>query len=179
MTYWDELSKIISYARKNIISTLGLCWGGLAISKTLGIDKKMYDSKLFGVYKTRNIDKTHKITGEMDDYFYCPQSRHAGIDEEVLEKESLKGTINLLAHNEDSGYIIYESSDGKFIVHLGHPEYHTTRLIEEYERDVQKGRMDVNAPINLNLTNPINRWRSHSFEFFSQWIKYIHDSIAF
>ena len=179
VTYWNELSAIIRYARKNIPSTLGLCWGGLALSKILGIEKQMYEKKLFGVFRSKNMDKSNKITGEMDDIFYCPQSRHAGIDEKTLEIAENEGKIHLLAHAEDIGYFLFESSDGKFIMHLGHPEYHTSRLVEEYIRDMKKGRKDVEKPVNVDLDNPVNIWRSHGFEFFSQWIKYIHDSVAF
>jgi len=33
--YWDELVSILTYAKTNIASTLGVCWGGLALAKML------------------------------------------------------------------------------------------------------------------------------------------------
>ncbi|NLG17181.1 MAG: homoserine O-succinyltransferase, partial [Fibrobacter sp.] len=117
--------------------------------------------------------------GEMDDKFWCAQSRHAGFPDSMLEQERDKGNISLLAHAEGAGYTIFESSDRRFLVHLGHPEYEPSRLVEEYLRDKNAGRADVKPPRNLDLNNPVNTWRSHRTEFFSQWIKYIHETTTY
>jgi homoserine O-succinyltransferase/O-acetyltransferase len=179
VSYWEEVRRILKYARKNVASTLGICWGGLALAKYLGIDKTAYSKKVFGVYKTVNLNRDHRITGEMDDWFWCPQSRHSGIEDDVLERERDNGNINLLAHAEDTGYVIFESSDTRFLIHLGHPEYDPARLVEEYNRDLAKGRADVDPPKNVDMENPVNLWRSHRTEFFTQWIKYLHDSTSY
>jgi homoserine O-succinyltransferase len=175
VTYWPEVKNILAYARTTIPSTLGICWGGLALARFMGMEKVPFPKKLFGVFETRNIRRTHRITGEMDDVFWCPQSRFSGIPDEVLEQEQRKGTVTLLAHSEEAGYVIFESADRRFLMHLGHHEYEVGRLVEEYRRDVAKGRTDVEPPINLDLDNPVNRWRGQSLEFFAQWIKYIHE----
>jgi homoserine O-succinyltransferase len=173
--YWDELKGILTYARSNIASTLGLCWGGLALAKMLDIEKVNYPKKVFGIFESRNLDRKHPVTGEIDDVFYCPQSRHAGILDSVLEREQEKGNVHLLAHSKEAGYFIFESADRRFIIHLGHPEYNSRRLVEETLRDRQKGRKDVGDPVNFDIENPVNRWRGHRNEFFTQWIKYIYD----
>lgn len=179
VSYWEEIKRILKYARNNISSTLGICWGGLALAKFLGMDKVVFPKKIFGVFETVNLDREHPITGEMDDVFWCAHSRHAGITDEVLELERDKGMIHPLAYSKDAGYTIFESVDQRFIVHLGHPEYEPSRLIEEYLRDKNKGRTDVDPPRNLDLNNPVNTWRSHRTEFFSQWIKYIHETTTY
>jgi len=51
VTYWDEVQSIIHYARKNIISTLGICWGGMALARAIGVQKTSYKEKLFGVFE--------------------------------------------------------------------------------------------------------------------------------
>ncbi len=175
ITYWEEVTEILAYARKNIPSTLGICWGGLALAKVLGIDKQPCREKLFGLFETRNIDREHRITGTLDDVFWCPQSRHSFIPDRVLEDASHRGLVNLLAHSDGAGYVIFESSDHRLLVHLGHPEYDTQRLVEEYIRDRDKGRVDVDRPKNLDINRPINRWRGNSHEFFSQWVKYVYE----
>jgi homoserine O-succinyltransferase len=174
--YWDELKDILTYARSNIASTLGLCWGGLALAKMLGIEKITFGKKLFGVFEAKNLDRDHPVTGEIDDIFFCPQSRHAGILDVVLERERTAGNVNLLAYSKDAGYFIFESSDRRFLVHLGHPEYNSKRLVEETLRDREKGRKDVEAPVNFDIGYPVNRWRGHRNEFFTQWIKYVYDN---
>jgi homoserine O-succinyltransferase len=179
VSYWSEIQRILRYAQKNISSTLGICWGGLALAKYMGIEKIIHKKKIFGVYETINLERTHPITGEMDDRFCCAQSRHAGITDEVLEAQRDKGAVRLLAWSKEAGYTIFESADQRFLVHLGHPEYEPSRLIEEYERDRELGRSDVAPPANLDLDNPANTWRSHRTEFFSQWIKYVHETTTF
>jgi homoserine O-succinyltransferase len=179
VTYWEEIQRILRYAQRNVASTLGLCWGALAIAKYLGMEKELYPKKLFGVFETVNLDRDHRITGDLDDVFWCPQSRHSGVPDSVLEAERDKGKISLLAHSKDAGYVVFESSDQRFLMHLGHLEYEPSRLIEEYNRDLSGGRADVDPPRNVELENPKNTWRAHRNEFFSQWIKFVHETTQY
>lgn len=177
--YWKELVDILSYARRNVASTLGICWGGMALARLLGLDKIRLPKKLFGVYRNASLERHHGITGDTDDEFWCPQSRHSGIADEELERARDKGIVRLLSHAPETGYSIFESADQRYLMHLGHPEYEPERLIFEYERDLAAGRTDVMVPCNLDLERPINTWRSHRNEFFSQWIKFVYDSVSF
>lgn len=178
VNYWQELKEILLYARENIVSTLGICWGGLALGELLGLPKHTTERKIFGVYPTHNLERSHQILGDTDDVFWVPQSRHAAITDEELERASEDGRVHLLAHAAETGYTIFESTDHRFLAHLGHPEYEPERLVFEYARDVKEGRTDVTAPANLDLNHPINVWRSHRNEFFSQWIKFLYDSTS-
>jgi len=177
--YWGELVRILSYARRNLASTLGICWGGLALAKMLGIEKTNLSKKLFGVYKSRSLAREHRITGDTDDEFWCPQSRHSGIVDGALEEARDKGQVTLLSHSKESGYSIFESTDQRYLMHLGHPEYEPERLVFEYRRDLDLGRKDVEPPAGLDVSQPVNTWRSHRNEFFSQWIKFIYDTTSF
>jgi homoserine O-succinyltransferase len=141
----------------------------------IGIDKTNFERKLFGAFLTRNTERHHPITGDTDDVFWCPQSRHSGIDDATLERQQLLGNVRLLAYEERSGYTIFESMDQHYLMHLGHPEYEPERLVLEYARDRSQGRDDVDPPANINLDRPMNTWRSHRNEFFSQWIKFVYD----
>jgi homoserine O-succinyltransferase/O-acetyltransferase len=177
--YWDELCHILAYARRNVASTLGICWGGLALGKLVGVEKTMLPKKLFGVFRNRNLEREHRITGDTDDVFWCPQSRHSGIADPELELARERGVVRLLAHAPETGYTIFESTDQRFLMHLGHPEYEPERLLHEYQRDVAAGRADVEAPAHFDLTSPVNVWRSHRNEFFSQWLKFVYDMTSF
>jgi len=172
VTYWEELKEIFGESWKNIISTLGICWGGLAIGKMFGVEKINYAKKLFGVYAAKNINRNHRITGGFNDIFYCPQSRYAGFNENDLRIAADSGKINLLAHSEEAGHFIFESGDERFIGHLGHHEYDAERIIFEYFRDLQKGL--ENAPVNFDFNNPVNVWRENGNEFFFRWIQSIY-----
>ena len=49
--YWEELESIMDYTKKNVFSTLHICWGAQAgLYHHYGIDKYMLEEKLFGVF---------------------------------------------------------------------------------------------------------------------------------
>jgi len=174
--YWEEIKTILSDARKNIPSTLGLCWAGFVMAYLEGVKKLNYDHKLFGVFELKNLAPDHPIMGELDDVFFCPQSRHAGMPDEAMEEASESGRLKLLAYGPEAGYSIFSTTDDRFIAHTGHPEYNATRLAEEAKRD--HGNPEVPAPANFDFNNPLNRWRSHRNIFFAQWVSYCYLKIS-
>ena len=97
--YWEEIKTILSDARKNIPSTLGLCWAGFVMAYLEGVKKINYDHKLFGVFELKNLAPDHPIIGELDDVFFCPQSRQAGMPDEAMEEASESGRLKLLAYH--------------------------------------------------------------------------------
>ena len=174
--YWEEIKTILSDARKNIPSTLGLCWAGFVMAYLEGVKKLNYDHKLFGVFELKNLAPDHPIIGELDDVFFCPQSRQAGMPDEAMEEASESGRLKLLAYGPEAGYSIFSTTDDRFIAHTGHPEYNATRLAEEAKRD--HGNPEVPAPVNFDFNNPLNRWRSHRNIFFAQWVSYCYLKIS-
>ena len=174
--YWEEIKTILSDARKNIPSTLGLCWAGFVMAYLEGVKKINYDHKLFGVFELKNLAPDHPIIGELDDVFFCPQSRHAGMPDEAMEEASESGRLKLLAYGPEAGYSIFSTTDDRFIAHTGHPEYNANRLAEEAKRDL--GNPEVPAPVNFDFNNPLNRWRSHRNIFFAQWVSYCYLKIS-
>jgi homoserine O-succinyltransferase len=170
VTYWAELSEILAHAQGAVRSTLGLCWGGLALARRLGLEKRAFERKLFGVFQNRNLAPEEGLLAGGDDRFWCAQSRHSGIDDGVLERARAAGLVRLLSHAPDTGYSIFASPDDRLVMHLGHPEYEPARLVEEWRRDVELGRTDVQAPRNLDLLAPSNTWRSHCTGFFGRWL---------
>lgn len=174
--YWDEISEIFDHARHNLVSTLGICWGGIAMAYHLDHDLKrsFFPQKLFGVYRGTNLVRHHPITGDLDDEFDCPQSRYSKIDSDLLLQKEKEGLLRLLAHNSEAGHFIFETPDHRFVMHLGHPEYNRQRIIDEWQRDQAAGLTDVPAPHGFDFDNPKNTWRSHRNEFFASWIKYLY-----
>lgn len=169
--YWDELAAILRYAQHDALSTLGLCWGGLALAHLVGIEKVLFEKKLFGVYPLENLSPEHGTLAGADDVFTCPQSRHSGIADARLERAANDGVIRLLAHSVAAGYSIFESADRHFLVHLGHPEYEPRRLAFEYARDQRAGRSDVERPHGFDVDRPLSTWRSHATDFFGRWAR--------
>jgi homoserine O-succinyltransferase len=187
--YWTELTEILRHARRSIASTLGLCWGGLALAKQLDIEKVRFTKKLFGVFRNRVLAPAHPLLaqgqgnddGNQDDgddagadaavdAFWCAQSRHSGVSDQVLEAAADDGRIRLLAHAPETGYTIFESADRRYVMHLGHPEYDAARLAFECRRDRALGRPDVEAPRNFDADAPRSTWQTHCTALFSHWL---------
>jgi len=170
VTYWTELCEIIDFARERVPSTLGLCWGGLALAQRLGIEKANFPRKLFGVFPLRNLAPEHPALAGAGEPVLCPQSRHSGIPDSQIEAGVARGEVRPLAHSQAAGYAIFESADGRFLAHLGHPEYEPERLLFEYERDRAAARSDVSEPFGVDLARPSFSWRAHQRSFFGGWL---------
>ena len=173
VTYWKEIINIINDSRDRFPSTLGLCWAGMAMAYLLGVKKIVYKSKLFGVYQLQNIAQNHPIMGAADSTFPCPQSRNAGMDNKDIEKAETKGDLRALAYSDEVGYPIYETPDHKQLIHLGHPEYNSSRLADEAERDIDNP--DVPPITNFDFANPSNIWKMHRHTFFQQWLNFCYE----
>jgi len=173
VTYADELIKIFDFAQQNIVSTIGICWGGIAIAEYLGLKKEIYQQKLCGLFETQTLIKNHFLTKNFNDVFYCPQSRYAGISADSLTLASQNNKVNLLVNSDDAESYIFETPNHKLIAHLGHPEYDVERILFEYHRDISKGLSNI--PKNINLEKPINNWRENANLFFSNWLQYIFE----
>ena len=174
--YWEEIVDIINHARHTCPSTLGLCWGAMALAYMAGIPKLSFEKKLFGVFELQNLAHNHPVMAALDDKFVCPQSRIAGTSNSEMETAQDQGILNLLAFGVESGYSIFETTDRKQIMHMGHPEYNSGRLAHEAKRDSN----DPTVPKiqNFDFNNPKNVWRMHRNTFFQQWIRLCYMAIS-
>jgi homoserine O-succinyltransferase/O-acetyltransferase len=177
--YWGELCEILEHCRREDTSVLGICWGGLALARQLGIEKCSFEKKLFGVFEEAVLDLEHPILGGSDDVFRCTHSRHSGIRSADLQAARDAGVVRLLSHGSETGYSVFESADRRLLMHLGHPEYEAARLVHEWARDSAAGRGDVAPPKNFDLAKPINVWRSHCNDLFARWLQQIARSRRF
>lgn len=172
--YWDELCKIMDYARKNVYSTLYLCWGSFAgLYHHYGVPKHALERKMSGIFMNeRTVDGEPLLRG-FDDTFPIPQSRHTTLHkEDVLKCPDLQ----ILAESAEAGVTIIKSKDNREIFMTGHLEYDTMTLAEEFYRDTDKG-MKVPLPKNYFPTNNVNRmptsyWRATAHLFYSNWLNY-------
>ena len=165
-------------ARKSNTSILGICWGGLALAKYIGFEKIVYPQNFRRLShpQSRARPPHHGRTRRR---FLVPAKRHSGVADADLEAAEEEGRIRLLAHAEKGGYTIFETPDHQIIMHLGHQEYNSSRLLAESARDREKGRADVGPLENLDATNPVNNWRANRNEFFNSWIKHVYLTTPF
>jgi homoserine O-succinyltransferase len=170
VTYWQELSGLLRQARVRVRSTLGLCWGALALAQLVGIEKIAFTRKLAGVFPLERYAPEHPLLRASSPQFLCPQSRHSGLAPRSLQAAISDGRVRLLAGSEAAGAVILESGDGRFVMHVGHPEYDAPRLGFEYRRDAADGCSDLAPPHDYDLDNPIATWRAASSAFFGAWL---------
>lgn len=173
VSYWPELAAILEHARSRIASTLGLCWGGLALARLAGVPKLLYPRKLFGVYDHRRLVADHVLLAGQAEHFPCAHSRHAGIADAELERAAAEGRVRLLAHAADTGYTLFETPDHRFVAHLGHPEYIAERLVFEWQRDRALGRDDVPPPRDFDPERPATSWHEHRERLFDAWLRHV------
>lgn len=172
--YWDELCKIMDYARKNVYSTLYLCWGCFAgLYHHYGVPKHALDRKMSGIFMNERVVEGEPLLRGFDDTFPIPQSRHTTlVKEDILKCPDLQ----ILAESAEAGVTIIKSKDNREIFMTGHLEYDTMTLAQEYYRDTDKG-MKVPLPKNYFPTNNVNRmptsyWRATAHLFYSNWLNY-------
>ncbi len=174
VTYWDELKEIMEWARKNVTSTLHICWGAQAgLYYHYGIPKYHLGEKLFGVFDHKVRDRKEPLMRGFDDRFFAPHSRFTGVRQKDIDK--VPG-LKTLADSEDAGVYIVISPDKRLIFVTGHSEYDPYTLKEEYYRDLEKGEK-ISVPKNYFPDNdtsndPIVRWRSHASLLFTNWLNY-------
>lgn len=169
--YWPELEEIFEFARKNVTSTIFICWGAqAALYHYYGVRKCLLDKKLFGVYKHKKLVEYELLLKGLDDEFRMPHSRHTTIDEAAVKAAD---KLELLASSEEAGAAIIKSKDNRFFFITGHAEYDRETLLYEYERDVAKG-MDIAKPDNYFGENgKINMsWASTANLLYVNWLNY-------
>ncbi len=170
ISYYDELIEIMNYANLNIKSTMGICWGGIFVGHFLGIKNQIFRHKISGVFPAEYSLENVWLKAE-NTFFNCPQSRYAGLNENQLSNAEEKGLVNILCKSAEAGSFIFETTDHKFVAHLGHPEYEADRIMFEFLRDQAKG-LNI-FPKYFDVNNPENNWKNHSIDFFENWIKLI------
>jgi len=172
--YWDELKEIMDFSKKNITSTLHVCWGAQAgLYYHYGVQKHEIGEKMFGVFKHKRLSQTNQLLRGFDNYFYVPHSRYTmNKEEDILKVPNLE----ILGMSEESGVYLVASKDMKHVFATGHSEYDEDSLAKEYFRDVNNG-IDTQIPKNYFIDDdPKNdidvKWRGHGHLLFSNWINY-------
>lgn len=172
--YWDEMTKIFEWSRRNVFSTMHICWGALAgLYYHFGIQKHTVSKKIFGVFAHTLNQSNVKLFKGFDDVFYVPHSRHSTVLRKDVEAND---DVEILSESEESGVHVAASKNGRQIFVLGHPEYERYSLKNEYERDIKKG-MEMQLPKNYFLNNdprgePVMTWQSSANLMFANWLNY-------
>ncbi|AYW47239.1 homoserine O-succinyltransferase [Tetragenococcus osmophilus] len=172
--YWKELTEVLKWSQTHTTSTLHICWGAqAALYYHYGINKTKYSNKLFGVYENSIIDE-HPLLRGFSDVFFAPQSRYTSID----ENQVAQAPITVLTENKTVGSLMLVSNDQQNVFILGHMEYDTQTLHDEYQRDQSQG-LSTTSPKNYYFGSPKkenikNQWRSEAYLFYHNWLNDIY-----
>lgn len=174
VTYWDEISTILKWARTHVMSTMYICWAAQAgLYCHYGIPKYPLKKKMFGIFRQRPLLPHLPIFRGFDDTFFMPHSRHT----EIRREDILKcPDLTLLAESPESGVSMVMARGGREFYVTGHLEYAPDTLDKEYRRDIGV-RSDVGMPVNYYqdddpANKPIVTWRAHANLLYSNWINY-------
>ncbi|HKT30253.1 homoserine O-acetyltransferase/O-succinyltransferase family protein [Dyella sp.] len=137
VSYWTELAQIIAQAGRRIRATAGICFGGLAIAKCLGIGKRLVEGKVFGMYRLKSMDPRCIYAGAPGSDVCMPFSTRALLDPVEVERQTMHG-LRRVACSEGIDAVL-ETGDRRFLIVLGHPEYEVATLRQEWIRDTAKG----------------------------------------
>jgi homoserine O-succinyltransferase len=172
--YWDELCKIMDWSKKNVYSTMHICWGAQAgLYYHYGIPKYLLNEKMFGVFPHRITTENNPLLKGFDDVFYVPHSRHTEIRREDIEKVP---DLEIIAESDISGvHLVCDRTNRQYFI-TGHSEYDRDTLSNEFFRDLSKG-LDIKIPYNYFPENdpektPKSQWFCHANLLFSNWLNY-------
>lgn len=172
--YWQELCDIMAWSRTHVYSTLHICWGAQAgLYYHYGVDKKPLPEKMSGVFPHRVVRKNPILFRGFDDTFMVPHSRHTTVSREDI---LATGKLKILAESEEAGVYAVSNDGGRQIFIMGHSEYDTDTLKNEYFRDKAAG-LNPKIPVNYfpnddDSKEPVSTWRSCAHLMFSNWLNY-------
>jgi len=181
VTYWDELTQILDWTETNVHSTFNICWGAMAaIWHFHGVPKYTLAKKAFGVYRHRNLAPASPYLAGFSDDFSISVSRWT----EVRAGDITPDTgLEVLMDSPETGLCLVAEKKCNRLYIFNHVEYDSTTLAEEYSRDIANGTpIDVPAnyfPDNDPDNKPLNRWRSHAFLLFGNWINQVYQTTPY
>lgn len=172
--YWQELCEIMEWSKKNVTSTLHICWGAqAALYYHYGIEKIPLPEKMFGVFAHQVEHKGSMLFRGFDDTFMVPHSRHTTLNRADVEAVP---ALKILASSKEAGVYAIATDKGRQIYLTGHSEYDTDTLKREYERDKAAG-LSTKMPVHYFPDDdpekaPASTWRSSAHLLYSNWLNY-------
>jgi homoserine O-succinyltransferase len=181
VSYWEELRELFDWTLTNVHSTMGVCWGGMAMLHHFhGIPKHMLPAKAFGCFRHYPAAPASPLLQGFSDSFDVPVSRWTEVR---VEDIGLTPELRVLIHSAEVGPCLIEDRGHRAFYMFNHLEYDSTTLREEFERDVAVGgavAMPVNYfPDDDPARAPENRWRSHGQLLYGNWINHIYQTTPY
>lgn len=176
VSYWHELCEVFEWTQTNVFSTIGVCWGGMAMMyHSHGINKHILKDKSFGCFRHQNLMPSSPYLRGFSDDCIIPVSRWTEMKKEEIESTS---AFKILLSSEQVGPCLVENKDRRSLYIFNHLEYDSLTLKQEYDRDIlssSTAQLPVNYyPDDNPNETPTNRWRSHAHLLYGNWINEIY-----
>ncbi|MDA9980243.1 homoserine O-succinyltransferase [Yoonia sp.] len=181
VTYWKELEEVFAWTQTHVDSTMGVCWGGMAmINHFHGVKKHMLDHKAFGCFRHHITDPASPYLRGFSDDCVIPVSRWTEMRQPEIDAAT---GLTTLITSDDAGPALVEDQAHRALYIFNHFEYDSGTLKQEYDRDVANGT-PINVPMNYYphddpTEQPQNRWRSHAHLLYGNWINQIYQTTHF
>jgi homoserine O-succinyltransferase len=181
VTYWEELCDVFEWTQTHVHSTLGVCWGGMAmINYFHDVKKHVLDQKLFGCFRHSNLAPSSPYLRGFSDDCVIPVSRWTEMHQAEIDANI---GLNTLLSSEGAGPCLVEDQQHRALYLFNHFEYDSGTLKQEYDRDIAEGTT-INVPMNYYPNDdpsqpPQNRWRSHAHLLYGNWINEIYQTTPF
>ena len=181
VTYWEELCDVFEWTQTHVHSTLGVCWGGMAmINYFHDVRKHVSDQKLFGCFRHSNLAPSSPYLRGFSDDCVIPVSRWTEMHQAEIDANI---GLNTLLSSEGAGPCLVEDQQHRALYLFNHFEYDSGTLKQEYDRDIAEGTT-INVPMNYYPNDdpsrpPQNRWRSHAHLLYGNWINEIYQTTPF
>ena len=179
--YWEELTEVMNWTQTNVHSTMGVCWGGMAmINHFHGVKKHMLDDKAFGCFRHKNLVPTSPYLQGFSDDCVIPTSRWTEMHQSEIDASD---GLKTLLGSDEVGPCVVQDPKHRGVYIFSHFEYDSGTLKQEYDRDVEAGT-PINIPTNYYpgddpSQEPTNRWRSHAHLFYGNWLNSIYQTTPF
>jgi len=179
--YWPEMLEIMDWTQSNIHSTMFICWGAqAALHHFHNIERKRRQQKAVGVFRHQICSPSSPYLRGFSDDLAIPVSRSNDIDNKTFPKNS---GLQTLIDSDEVGICMINDPAHRALHMLNHLEYDNKSLGDEYERDIKAG-LTPDCPVGYYpdddpKNEPQNRWRSHGFLLFQNWINQIYQTTPF
>lgn len=171
---WQEIIEIFEWTKTHVTSTIHICWAAqAALHYHFGLQKVNLEEKLFGVYEHYVLNRKEPIIRGFDDIFLAPYSQYTCIPTKDIHDCD---ELIVLAESATAGVLLMMTKDHSQFFVTGHLEYDRMTLDKEYKLDL-KHNIPTHIPYNYYPDNnpkmhPNLTWRSHSSNFFDNWLNY-------
>lgn len=176
--YWKELCDIFDWLEDNVYSTMGICWGAMALAYHFhGLPKHMLTEKVFGCYGHHRVARSSTFLSGFTDGFHVPVSRNSEVRQGDID---LIKDLSTLLVGDAGGPAVVEDTARRSLLIFNHFEYDWNTLQQEYERDLKAG-VDIAIPENYFPNDdpglkPVNNWSWQGHLLFWNWLSVLAEN---